>query len=480
MSKLFFLTIIGLVGLVSCSQEKKNQSHQEIKKPNIIYILADDLGYGELGCYGQTIISTPHLDKLASKGMKFTQHYSGGAVCAPARSSLMTGYHTGHTPIRGNKELGEEGQVPLPDETITLAEVLKKAGYKTGMFGKWGLGFGEGDPNNQGFDEFFGYNCQRLAHRYYPPYLNHNQKQVSLKGNDWTNTVTYAPDVIQDETLKFLEQNKDTPFFVYVPLVLPHAEIISPNDSIYNLYKGKFKETPFTVDNKYTSDYGPDIVKKEYTSQDDPLATYATMVTRMDYYIGQIVAKVEELGISENTIIMFASDNGPYIEGGGNPSFFNSTAGLKGVKRDLYEGGIRSPFIVAWPGKIKENSITDHISAFWDMMPTLSELAGVETPIQTDGISMVPTFIGEGKQKQHDYLYWEYSIRKGRKALRKGDWKAVWYKINKKGSSTFELFNLAKDVNEQNDLSALFPERVKEMKQLMKEASTPSQLFPFK
>ncbi|WP_317133546.1 arylsulfatase [Aquimarina algicola] len=482
--KMYSTHLIALLSLIlfSCGKEKKDNKVEVVaknQKPNIIYILADDLGYGDLGCYGQEKIETPNLDRLASRGIKFTQHYSGAAVCAPARSSLLTGQHTGHTPIRGNRELNQEGQVPLPAASITIPELLKKEGYATAAFGKWGLGFNEGDPNNQGFDEFFGYNCQRLAHRYYPPYLNHNQEQVTLPGNDWTHKNTYAPDVIQQKTLGFIESNKDNPFFLYVPLVLPHAELISPNDSIYAKYKGKFEEIPYTSEDKYASDYGPDIIKKRYSPQDQPYATYATMVTRLDAYVGQIVEKVEDMGIAENTIIMFASDNGPHNAGGANPVFFNSAAGLRGIKRDLYEGGIRSPFIVIWPNHIKEGTVSNHVSAFWDVMPTLTDLVGAEEPTNSDGISMLPTLLGKGNQKEHDYLYWEFNVKGGRKAIRKGNWKAVWYNINKKQQGEIELYNLDEDMSESNDIAEKHPELVEEFRNLMKISSTSSKLFPF-
>ncbi|NMH86801.1 arylsulfatase [Flavivirga algicola] len=484
-TKLALRIVIGLTLCVSCkktTQHVDESKKEEVKKPNIIYILADDLGYGDLSCYGQEKFKTPNIDALASRGIKFTQHYSGAAVCAPARSSLMTGQHTGHTPIRGNKEImeGKGGQVPLPASSITIAEVLKEAGYVTGMFGKWGLGFNEGDPNTQGFDEFYGYNDQKLAHRYYPPYLNHNKDIDSLEGNDWTQKVTYAPDRIQEETLKFIENNKDTPFFAYIPSVIPHAELIVPNDTLFSKYNGRFEEVPLKNEEKYTSDYGDEDMKfYEYCPQEKPYATYATMIDRLDKQVGEIVAKLETLGLSENTIIMFASDNGPAREGGANPDFFNSNGGLKGIKRDLYEGGIRSPFITVWPKKIKAGTVSNHISAFWDIMPTLADLAGIETPKQSDGISMLPTLLGNENQKQHDYLYWEFNIKGGRKAIRKGNWKGVWYSINKKKQGNFELYDLSKDLAEENNIAEEHPEIVKELKSLMHEASVASDLFSF-
>lgn len=481
--KNILLITLFSITLLSCAQGKKEKSKEvDLKnKPNIIYILADDMGIGDIEPYGQTYIKTPNLDKMASNGMKFTQHYSGSAVCAPSRSTLMTGQHTGHTPIRGNKQYkkGVDGQVPLPASSITLAEILKDKGYVTGMFGKWGLGFGTGDPNNQGFDEFYGYNCQVLAHRYYPAYLNHNQEIDSLEGNDWINKVTYAPDKIQEHGLKFIEENKDRPFFAYIPMNLPHAEIISPNDSIFKMYDGKFKEVSYTEDNKYTSDYGPNIVLREYAPVEKPKATYASMVTRIDTYVGQIIDKVNELGLADNTIIMFSSDNGPSPEGGTNPDFFNSSAEFRGYKRDLYEGGIRAPFLVVWPNKVKPGSVSDHISTFWDVLPTIADITGAKKPSNIDGISFFPTLLEKGNQKQHEYLYWEFNIKGGRKAIRKGDWKGVWYKMNTNEPSAFELYNLKDDVSETNNVADAHPEIVAEFNRILKEASTESELFPF-
>ncbi|UMB61714.1 arylsulfatase [Lutibacter sp. A80] len=482
-NKIILLAVLVSTIGISYSQvkEKMNVLGQN-KHPNIIYILADDMGIGDIGVYGQTKIQTPNIDQMAFNGMKFTQHYSGAAVCAPSRSTLMTGQHTGHTPIRGNKEAsnGQEGQVPLPKDALTLAEILKDKGYTTGMFGKWGLGFGEGDPNNQGFDEFYGYNCQKLAHRYYPPYLNHNQKRDSLKGNDGINTVVYSQDKIQEYTLKFLDENKNKSFFAYVPLALPHTELISPKDSIFAMYDGKFEEIPYTEDNKYTSDYGPNMVWYEYSSVEKPRATYATMVSRIDAYVGQIINKVHELGIADNTIIMFASDNGPTQEGGANPDFFNSTSGFRGYKRDLYEGGIRAPFIVVWPNKIKEGSVTNHVSAFWDIVPTITEIVDAEVPENIDGISLVPTLLNKNSQKEHDYLYWEFNIRQGRKAVRMGPWKGVWYNINNKNKQgELELYNLLSDEAETTNVSAKYPEITAKIKQIMIKESEASKLFPF-
>lgn len=462
------LPIVTLLLMGSC---------QEIEKqPNIIYILADDLGYGDPSCYGQEHFKTPNLDKLAAGGMMFTQHYSGSTVCAPSRSTIMTGLHTGHTPIRGNRELPGEGQNPIPADYFTLAEMLKEAGYATGAFGKWGLGYpgSEGDPNMQGFDEFFGYNCQRMAHRYYPEYLWHNQEKYYLEGNDWTNTVTYAPDVIQQKTMEFIEEHKDGPFFAYVPMVIPHAELIAPNDEIFQSFLGIFEETPH--DGGDGADYGPDMQIPKYCSQPYPRATFAAMVSRLDLHVGQIMEKLEELGIAENTIVMFASDNGPHIEGGADPAFFNSSGGLRGVKRDLYEGGIRTAFIASWPGKIVPGSTSDHISAFWDLYPTFADIAGAEMGSEIDGISFLPSLTGQDRQEEHKYLYWEFSSRGGRQAVRMGKWKAVLYNLNRGGE--LELYDLEADRVEANDIAASHPEIIEKIQSILDEAHTDSELFP--
>ncbi|RKR12164.1 arylsulfatase A-like enzyme [Maribacter vaceletii] len=472
------ICILNTVLFLSC-QNDKSKVVSKASKPNIIYILADDLGYGDLSSYGQEKFQTPNIDRLAERGIKFSEHYSGSTVCAPSRSSLMTGQHTGHTPIRGNKEIkGREGQTPMPAGSVTIAEILKGAGYSTGAFGKWGLGYigSEGDPINQGFDTFYGYNCQRQAHRYYPTHLWKNDKKEMLEGNNLTNIVTYAPDKIQEETLKFLEDNKDKPFFAYVPLVLPHAELISPNDSLLQKYIGKYDEVPY----KNGSDYGKDIVEAKYCNTETPYAAFASMVDRMDIYVGQIITKVKELGIENNTIIMFASDNGPHAAGGASPEYFNSAGGLKGIKRDLYEGGIRSPFIVVWPKKIKPGITTNHISAFWDVMPTVSEIANIDTPTNTDGISFLPTLLGQEKQEQHTYLYWEFNHKGGRQAVRKGKWKGILYNAIKDPKAKLELYDLYTDATESKNVADENPEIVAEIEQIIKESHVDSELFPFK
>jgi len=459
-----------------CGQREGTSSREE-GLPNIIFILADDLGYGDPGCYGQEKILTPNIDRLASEGIRFTRHYAGSTVCAPSRSVLMTGLHTGHTFIRGNREVQPEGQVPLPDSILTLPEILKQAGYVTGAFGKWGLGYpgSEGDPQNQGFDHFFGYNCQRYAHRYYPAYLWEDGRKVDLEGNDWTRKVTYAPDLIQEKTLDFIRQYSDTTFFAFVPVTIPHAELVVPEDSIFHHYRGKFPETPY--EGRPGADYGPDMVIGMYCSQEYPHATFAAMVSRLDLYVGQIMETLAELGIADNTMIMFSSDNGPHHEGGADPGFFNSNGGLRGIKRDLYEGGIRVPFIVSWPGKISNGRVSAHMSAFWDLMPTLADLTGAEVE-ETDGISFLPELMGE-EQPAHPYLYWEFHEQGGKQAVLQGDWKAVRLNVAEDPQGEPELYNLAESSSEQHNVAAGHPEVVKQMKRLMEEARTPSDLFNF-
>ena len=470
--------IILIFGLtISACTPKEAATEIEKTPPNIIYILADDLGYGDLSCYGQERFSTPHLDQLAMDGIRFTRHYSGSTVCAPSRSVLMTGLHTGHTPIRGNQEVKPEGQWPLSASAETLAERLKEVGYVTGAFGKWGLGFpgSEGDPVKQGFDRFFGYNCQRYAHRYYPEYLWENEDKVYLEGNDWSSTETYAPDLIQKKTIEFIREHSDTSFFAFVPIVIPHAELIVPDDDIYQQYLGIFPETPYV--GRPGADYGPDMIISMYCSQENPHATFAAMVHRIDRYVGEIVIELEELGISENTIIMFTSDNGPHMEGGADPHFFNSNGGLRGFKRDLYEGGIRVPFIVTWPGTIQEGGVSDHPSAFWDLCPTLGDLTGFESE-QTDGISFLPELLGR-EQPKHDFLYWEFHEMGGKQAILKDEWKAVRLNVGKDPNGPLELYNLESDPFEEYNVAEAHPDLVETFARMMEDEREPSAKFNF-
>jgi len=477
--------VLIVTTLAMTFSECNSTSEKDSRPPNIVYILADDLGIGDLGCYGQTIIKTPDLDILAADGMQFTNHYSGCTVCAPSRSVLMTGQHSGHTPIRGNKEYLPEGQEPIDAEAYTVAEMLKEAGYITGAFGKWGLGFvgTEGDPNKQGFDEFFGYNCQRFAHRYYPEYLWHNDQKVYLDGNDWSHTVTYGPDVIHENVLKFIETNRDKPFFLFYPSTIPHAELIVPEDDEFlNHYLGKFEETPYpggNTENLNEAAYGPDLLVAGYSPQQHPKATYAAMVSRLDKQVGEVVAKIKELGLEENTIIMFASDNGIHKEGGIQPEDFNSNGIYRGAKRDLYEGGIKSPMIASWPGMIQQGSSTNLISAFWDIMPTFAEIAGVEKPENIDGISFLPTLLNKGNQEKHEDMYWEFHAQSGKQAVRQGKWKAIRLNCLVPDKSVVELYDLEKDPSETNDLSSEFPEKVKELVAIMDREHVESDKFPF-
>lgn len=477
MKKILFLLTIAFY-LFSCqNQSKKTGGESEVTKPNIVYILADDLGYGDLSCYGQTHFQTPNLDKMASEGMLFTQHYAGTTVCAPSRSSLMTGQTTGHTPIRGNKEVNPEGQWPIPEETFTMAEMLKQAGYVTGGFGKWGLGFpsSEGDPNMQGFDEFYGYNCQRMAHNYYPSHLWDNQERIVLEGNTGDKFEDYAPELIHQRALQFIEKNKDKPFFLFYPNTIPHAELLLP-EAYLTEFRGKYVPEK-NYKGAEPGDKG--FRNGTYGTQPESHAAFAAMVTLLDKQVGEVLAKLKELGLEKNTIVMFTSDNGPHLEGGADPDYFDSNGPLKGYKRDLYEGGIREPMIAWWPGKIEAGSKNDHISAFWDVMPTVAELAGIEAPENIDGISFLPSILNKEGQKEHDYMYWEFHEQGGRKALRKGDWKLVQYNVLKPKKTSTELYNLSTDIGEENNVAAENTEVVKELMELMYSARTESEVFTF-
>ena len=451
---------------------------QENRKPNIVLIVADDLGYGDLSCYGQKLFTTPNIDKLASEGLKFISHYSGSPVCAPSRSALMTGLHTGHTFVRGNKEVQPEGQWPLPAEAFTLMEMFSEAGYTTGAFGKWGLGYpgSEGAPENQGVDQFFGYNCQRLAHKYYPANLWKNTTRVMLPGNSGASKNDYAPELIHERALEFLDKNKDNPFFLFYPMIMPHAELAAPA-RLMKRYSGKY-----LPEKQYDGvDPGEEGFRNgPYASQPEAHAAFAAMIHLMDDQVGSIVDKIRSLGLDENTLIMFTSDNGPHLEGGADPDYFNSNGIFRGYKRDLYEGGIRVPMIARWNGVIEPGRVTDHISAFWDIMPTFSDMIEVRTRGEIDGISFLPTLIGDTrKQKQHDHLYWEFHEHGGRRALRQGDWKLVQYNVNKNPAGDFELYDLKSDPAEEHNVAGKFPNRVKDMQKIMLNEHTPSEVFKF-
>lgn len=446
------------------------------RPPNIILILGDDLGLGDLGCYGQTRFQTPHIDRLAQEGLRFLQGYSGSTVCAPSRSSLLTGLHTGHTPIRGNLEIQPEGQHPLPAETLTIPKVLRKAGYVSGVFGKWGLGYpgSVGTPLRQGFDRFFGYNCQRLGHHYYPYHLWDNDTKVVLAGNAGDRKGVYAPDLIHEKTLAFIAENRARPFFCFVATVIPHAELAAPERYLAR-HRGRYgPETPYAG-----TDAGPTYRQGPYESQATPHAAYAAMLNLLDDQVGEIVAKVRALGLADHTLILVASDNGPSVEGGSDPAYFRSSAGLRGTKRDLYEGGIRVPFIAHWPGVVPAGRETAHVMAFWDLLPTFAELAGVPAPAGLDGISFAPTLTGRGRQPVHDTLYWEFHEGGGRLALRQGDWKIVRYDVLKNPDGPLELYHLAADPCEADNLAARHPDRVRAMEALLRAARTDSPVFRF-
>ncbi len=474
--------------------------------PNIIYILADDLGYAELGCYGQKKIKTPNIDQLAAEGIRFTQHYCGNAVCAPSRCVLMTGKHPGHAYIRSNRrarlpaELKKKyglvfsGQEPIPDAEFTIAEMLKQKGYATAAIGKWGLGqFGTtGDPNRQGFDLFLGYNCQGHAHSYYPAHLWHNDQKVMLNNNPPVpghaklpaganpndpasyasfKGTDYAPDRMLDVALQFIRDNKDGPFFLYVPSTIPHVALQIPDEAL-KPYLGKWHETPFVNDVGYG-----------YTQHLTPRAAYAAMISRLDSDVGRIMALLKQLGLDENTLVIFSSDNGTtHLDKEVDYTFFDSVGPLRGLKGSLYEGGIRVPMIARWPGRIEPSSTSDHISAFWDVMPTLAEIAGTNPPAGIDGISFAPTLLGKpDQQKPHEYLYWEFTGYGGQQAVRMGKWKAVRQNILRRNNSDplkIELFNLDEDVGESHDVAAKYPEIVARMQSIMQTARVPSKLFP--
>lgn len=450
-------------------------------RPNVLFILADDLGYGDLGCYGQEKFETPHIDRLAQAGMRFTQCYSGTTVSAPSRSCLLTGMHSGHTYIRGNIELDPEGQYPLPAGARTFFHAFKEAGYRTAAFGKWGLGFvgTTGDPKNQGCDTFFGYNCQLLAHSYYPDHLWDNDRRVDLADNVLDvqyGTGTYAPDLIHRKALEFLDQaSADEPFFLWYPTILPHAELIVPEDSIIHKFRGRFPEKAF----QGTEPGHPAFRKGGYCTQLYPHATFAAMVTRLDVYVGQLVEKLKEKGLYDNTIIIFASDNGPHLEGGADPDFFNSNGIYRGYKRDLYEGGIRVPMIVCWPGHVQPGTESDLMCAFWDLLPTFRNILNpkARSTKDEDGISLLPLLTGSKGQKTHDYLYFEFQEMNGRQAVRRGAWKLVYLDIRGR-NPRYELYNLASDPSERHNLIDIHPDVAAELKAIMQEAHVENPDFP--
>ena len=429
--------------------------------PNIIYILADDMGYGDLSCFGQSTLKTPNLDRMATEGMRFTQYYAGSTVCAPSRCTLLTGLHTGHCRIRGNAM----GSI-LTDEDVTIAQLLKKAGYATGCVGKWGVGAPPplNDPELRGFDHFYGYISMWHAHNFYPEFVICNGKQVPLrnevpKNEKWTDgrgvatkRVDYVPELVTGEALEFIERNKNRPFFLYFAMNVPHAN---------NEAGKKGMEVP---------DWG------EFAARNwpEPEKGFASMIRNIDADVGRVLKKLKALGLEENTLVIFTSDNGPHQEGGHMADHFDSNGPLRGIKRDVYDGGMRVPMIARWPGKVPAGKTSDHISAFWDMLPTFCELAGTEVPERTDGISIVPTLLGHSdKQKKHEYLYWEFYEKGGRIAVRLGDYKGVRMNVAKNPDAPVELYKVTEDLGEVKNIAADHPQVVARIREIMEEAHTP-------
>jgi arylsulfatase A-like enzyme len=474
-----FNSLLAFFSIISFGHIEKLSAQST--KPNIIYIYADDLGYGELGAYGQTKIKTPNLDRMAKEGMRFTQHYSSAPVCAPSRCMLMTGKHPGHSYIRGNYEMGgfedamEGGQMPLHEGAYTVAKMLKERGYQTALVGKWGMGMNgtTGSPLNHGFDYYYGYLDQKQAHNFYPTHLWENDQWDSLN-NPYINVHTpikdtlnatdkdfayykgkdYAPQKMTEKAMKFIDQNKNKPFFLYLPYTLPHLSLQAPDEYV-NKYVGLFEEQPY---------YG----QKGYAATKYPRSTYAAMISFLDDQVGIIMDQIKKLGLDNNTLIMFSSDNGATFSAGVDTKFFNSVAGLRGLKMDLYEGGIRVPFMARWPGKIKANTTSDHASIQYDLMATLGELTG--KPIaKTDGISFLPTLMGKTtEQKKHDFFYFEYPENGGQIAVRIGNWKGVRKNMRKNPNAPWELFNIGNDLYEKNDVSADHPDIIEQMEKIAK------------
>ena len=463
MQRRIFLTCIAIgvmaMGLnpMTMAASANNPTLRQVQGlPNIVYILVDDMGYGDLSCFGQKTLKTPHLDAMARSGLLFTQHYAGSTVCAPSRCVLMTGLHTGHCTVRSN------GNVKMGPDDITVAQVLKKAGYSTGCIGKWGVGRpGLSDPNERGFDYFYGYVCMNHAHNCYPEFIVRNGKKVQLRNvreAKWKERnvppgagvaekkVDFVPHLCQKEVLQFIDRNKAKPFFLYYALNIPHAN---------NEGGSKGMEVP---------SHG------EFADKDwpEPEKGFAAMISYIDGYVKEILDKLKETGLEEKTLVIFTSDNGPHQEGGHQMEYFDSNGNLRGKKRDLYEGGVRVPTIARWPGVIRPGRRSDHVSGFQDIMPTFAELAGVKCP-RTDGISMVPTLRGKGEQRQHDHLFWEFYEGGGKKAVLKGKWKGIRLNTFKKPDGPIELYDVTKDISEQKNVASEHPDVVADMARIMKE-----------
>ena len=466
-------------------------AHLAPAKPNIIFILADDLGYGDIGAFGQTKIRTPNLDRLAAQGMRLTRHYAGSAVCAPSRCVLMTGKHPGHAWIRDNREARPEGQTPLRAGEVTIAEALKQEGYQCAAIGKWGLGppDSEGDPLKQGFDYFYGYNCQRQAHNHYPEYLYENSRQAPLNNpkfaahqklpaeadaNDAGSYAryegrSYAPDLMAEKAVRFVRDNRDRPFFLYFASTIPHLALQAPSDALAK-YRGTWAETPYPGTNGYL----PHLT---------PRAAYAAMITRLDEHVGALMDAIDELRLATNTIFIFTSDNGPLYNrlGGTDTEFFESAHNLRGRKGSLYEGGVRVPLIVRWKGRVAPGSVSERVTGFEDWLPTLLELCGVTNALaNVDGVTFAATLFGK-RQEPRPFLYREFPGYGGQQSLRSGDWKAVRQKLNAKdGRINTELYNLAEDPGESRNVAAENPDLFAHFEALMRKEHARSELFPIR
>ncbi|WP_287663882.1 arylsulfatase [Bacteroides sp.] len=498
-------TSVSFIGSALLLPALSIHAQQRNTQPNILFILCDDMGYGDLACYGQPFIRTPHIDAMANEGMRFTQAYAGSPVSAPSRASVMTGQHSGHCEVRGNKEYWRNvptvmygdnkeyavvGQHPYDPEHIILPEIMKDNGYTTGMFGKWAGGY-EGScstPDKRGIDEYYGYICQFQAHLYYPNFLNRYSKALGdtgvvrvvmdenikypMFGPEYRKRPQYSADIIHQKALEWLDrQDGKQPFFGIFTYTLPHAELVQPEDSILNEYKAEF-----SPDKVFKGSEG-----SRYNGITHTHAQFAGMITRLDYYVGEVLKKLKEKGLDENTLVIFSSDNGPHEEGGADPTFFGRDGKLRGLKRQCHEGGIRIPFIARWPGRVPAGEVSDHICAFYDLMPTFCEVAGIKNYEKKyrnkkketdyfDGISFAPTLLGKKKQKQHKFLYWEFD-ETNQIAVRMNDWKL----IVKKGSPS--LYNLKTDVHEDNDIALQHPDIVKKMKAIIFEQHTPNPHF---
>jgi arylsulfatase len=488
------LLIRGLGFLLTALALNPSGSAAAPRPPNIIFVLADDLGYGDLGCYGQTKIRTPNLDRLAEEGLRFTHHYAGSPVCAPSRCVLLTGKHSGHAWIRDNSEVQPEGQKPLAAAEVTVPELLRRRGYVTGAFGKWGLGppGSAGDPLLQGFDRFYGYHCQRHAHNHFPAYLWDSGRKVALANPAFSAHQKlpptadpqepaaygpyvgkdYAPDLIFAAARRFIRENQDRQFFAYVPITVPHLALQAPAEAIAP-YAGAFPETPYTGD-------------KGYLPQQVPRSTYAAMITRMDHEVGTLIALVKELGLDTNTVIVFTSDNGPTYggTGGSDSEFFRSAGLLRGLKGSLYEGGVRVPLIVRWPGRVKPGTSSSRVTGFEDWLPTLLELAGAKgnLPQDLDGISFLATLLAQS-QPPRPFLYREFPAYGGQQAVWTGDWKGVRQglkpaRTNAEPNLAIELYNLRADPGEATNVAAQYPRVVAKIEAIMRAQHTPSKEFP--